>query len=120
MRKITLTSLFALITNILLSQAPEYVKMTNDSDLNFHTIVNQTHHYYDSLNLDTVKGSGFKQFSRWAKFWSPRTGQVGNNPYSLIPAYQSFAALSTINDICNGGSYNEEWTFIGHNSTDPK
>ncbi|MFK7971847.1 MAG: T9SS type A sorting domain-containing protein [Bacteroidia bacterium] len=118
MKKALLFSIFAgLAIWSLQAQAPDYNHLSWQPNANFNTIANATQHYYDSTGTDTVKGSGFKQFKRWESFWGARVGD-NTNSGSFQPAFEAFAEYANSPIVCNGSSYNEQWQFIGHSSTE--
>lgn len=117
MKKIISTILATWAYCSMMAQAPDYNHMSLQPNADFYTIRNATKHYYDSTGLDTVNGSGYKQFKRWESFWSTRVGD-NTNPGSFQNSFEAFAALASTTNLCNGGTYNEQWQFIGHNTTE--
>jgi hypothetical protein len=101
----------------VVAQAPDYNHLSLQPNADFYTIRNATQHYYDSTGLDTVQGSGYKQFKRWESFWTTRVGD-NSNAGSFQNTFESFAAFATNPNLCSGGTYNEQWQFIGHNTTE--
>lgn len=108
-------------TNHCFAQIPNLTD-TSFTNFNFNTYYAKTKRYYDSTSLDTVKGSGYKDFIRWAWFWNTRIGydSANNNDGSLKSAYQAYigqlnksAILSKAGD-CNTSVNNKAWSYIGH------
>ena len=65
----TLKNSFLLAISIFLcsqlSYAQEYKEMMNDNRYNFYDVVDEAMSYFDTIDVE-AKGSGFKQFMRWA------------------------------------------------------
>ena len=70
MKKIISTILATWAYCTVVAQAPDYNHLSLQPNADFYSIRNATQNYYDSTGLDTVKGSGYKQFKRWESFWS--------------------------------------------------
>ncbi|MCC6722270.1 MAG: hypothetical protein IT243_08705 [Bacteroidia bacterium] len=89
---------------------------------NFYEFQNRVLRFYDSTGLDTIKGSGFKDFLRWSRFWSDRTGYnlANNNNASLEPAqtaywnYYTAGINNSIVNLCEGSFNSNNWTYSGH------
>jgi photosystem II stability/assembly factor-like uncharacterized protein len=119
MKKFLLLPIFLFFfANASQSQIPDYKVMMFDSTLNFDSICKITQHYFDSTGLDTIPHSGYNSFKRWEIFWKPRVGN-SENLGSFQPALEAFTELVTTPTICNGGSFSEDWTFVGHSVTEP-
>ena len=56
----------------------------NDST-NFRDFFDDWVHYYDNTGLDTVKGSGYKDLSRWGWYWNSLVGTHNGNNNSFFP-----------------------------------
>lgn len=112
-----LNSLIVILTAFSsFGQVPDYNHLAHKPNANFDSIAKITQHYFDSTRLDTVARSGYKQFKRWEWFWKTRVGNE-TNPGSFQPAIESLAAILNAN-LCSGNTYNENWTYLGHNETE--
>lgn len=95
------------------AQAPDYIYMSHQDSSDFYAIRNITQSYFDSTGLDTVQGSGYKQFKRWESFWQNRVGNEYNHG-SFQPSIESFAQFAMATNKCAGGTNGDQWQFIGH------
>jgi len=76
--KSILTSILFL-TSLLSAKAQSIPPPTGALSNDHNAFVANQMHYYDSTGLDTIKGSGYKDFLRWSKLWNDKTGDSINH-----------------------------------------
>ena len=75
--------------NSIFSQ--KYKEMMNDNSFNFYDVVKEAESYFKTIDV-TKKGSGYKQFMRWAvgneyKYY-PSGDRLAVDPEFVIKAYK--------------------------------
>lgn len=105
-------------SSFLYSQSPNWLNLPS-LDSNFYSIINNAESYFGTNGYDTVPGHGYKSYVRWKDFWQSRVGNVTNigSFQSIFFAHSQLMGDINSNSICTGGTFNEDWQYVGHTST---
>jgi hypothetical protein len=107
-----------LFTFIFLSQhiaySQKYKEMINDNSINFYDVIKEAESYFKTIDV-TKKGTGYKQFMRWAvanehKYY-PSGDRLSVDPEFAIKAYKK--NMSNRVEQLNSSSITGGWREIG-------
>ena len=97
--KIILVGTFIIFFNPI-TYGQEYKEMMNDNSINFYDVVKEAESYFKTIDV-TKKGSGYKQFMRWAvsneyKYY-PSGDRLSVDPEFIIKAYKKTSRSNKTN-----------------------